>query len=82
MPGWWTSPAWDVILVGDSVALVLAGEATTIPATVDQMIYHGCSVRRGRAGGRRPSFLSYQVVDPEGSKTPPAGSSRRPARPR
>ena len=31
----------DVVLVGDSVAPVLAGEETTIPATVDQMIYHG-----------------------------------------
>src|SRR5882762_6919996 len=31
----------DVILVGDSVTTVLCGEQTTIPATLDQMIYHG-----------------------------------------
>ncbi len=37
----------DVVLVGDSVAPVLAGEETTIPATVEQMIYHGRIVRRG-----------------------------------
>jgi 3-methyl-2-oxobutanoate hydroxymethyltransferase len=37
----------DVILVGDSVTTVLCGEPTTIPATLDQMIYHGRIVRRG-----------------------------------
>src|SRR5438477_1999509 len=37
----------DVILVGDSVATVLGGEQTTIPATLDQMIYHGRIARRG-----------------------------------
>ena len=31
----------DCILVGDSVAMVVAGRASTIPATLDQMVYHG-----------------------------------------
>jgi 3-methyl-2-oxobutanoate hydroxymethyltransferase len=36
----------DCILVGDSVAMVVAGRASTIPATLDQMIYHGEIVSR------------------------------------
>lgn len=34
----------DVILVGDSASNVMAGNATTLPITLDQMIYHGTSV--------------------------------------
>lgn len=34
----------DVILVGDSASNVMAGNATTLPITLDQMIYHGRSV--------------------------------------
>ncbi len=36
----------DVILVGDSAANVMAGYTTTLPITLDQMIYHGRSVTR------------------------------------
>jgi 3-methyl-2-oxobutanoate hydroxymethyltransferase len=54
----------DVLLVGDSVNQVLAGQETTLSATLDQMIYHAASVRRG---ARRAlvfvdlPFLTYQV---------------------
>ena len=54
----------DVLLVGDSVNQVLAGQETTLSATLDQMIYHAASVRRG---ARRVlvfvdlPFLTYQV---------------------
>ena len=34
----------DVILVGDSASNVMAGKITTLPMTLDQMIYHGVSV--------------------------------------
>ena len=34
----------DVILVGDSASNVMAGNITTLPITLDQMIYHGPSV--------------------------------------
>ena len=34
----------DVILVGDSASNVMAGNETTLPITLDQMIYHGKSV--------------------------------------
>ena len=37
----------DVILVGDSASNVMAGNVTTLPITLDQMIYHGKSVVRG-----------------------------------
>ncbi|WP_294079761.1 3-methyl-2-oxobutanoate hydroxymethyltransferase [Proteiniphilum sp. UBA5384] len=37
----------DVILVGDSASNVMAGNTTTLPITVDQMIYHGKSVMNG-----------------------------------
>ena len=36
----------DIILVGDSASNVMAGNITTLPMTLDQMIYHGCSVMR------------------------------------
>lgn len=34
----------DVLLVGDSASNVMAGNITTLPMTLDQMIYHGASV--------------------------------------
>ena len=37
----------DVILVGDSASNVMAGNETTLPITLDQMIYHASSVIRG-----------------------------------
>jgi 3-methyl-2-oxobutanoate hydroxymethyltransferase len=54
----------DVMLIGDSVATVMQGRDTTIPVTMDQMVYHCELVSRGceRAllVGDLP-FLSYQV---------------------
>ena len=37
----------DVILVGDSASNVMAGNVTTLPITLDQLIYHGESVVKG-----------------------------------
>src|SRR5678816_1886332 len=37
----------DIILVGDSASNVMAGHETTLPITLEQMIYHACSVIRG-----------------------------------
>jgi len=58
----------DLLLVGDSVNEVLAGRASTLSATLDQMIYHAASVRRGAT--RTPivvdlPFLTYQVTPEE-----------------
>ena len=37
----------DILLVGDSASNVMAGHETTLPITLDQMIYHAASVVRG-----------------------------------
>jgi 3-methyl-2-oxobutanoate hydroxymethyltransferase len=54
----------DVLLVGDSVATVVQGHDTTVPVTMDQMVYHTQLVVRGTQRalvvGDLP-FLSYQV---------------------
>lgn len=45
----------EIILVGDSGARVFAGHETTLPITLEEMIYHRRAVRRGvkrAAGGR------------------------------
>ncbi|MBE0433423.1 3-methyl-2-oxobutanoate hydroxymethyltransferase [candidate division WOR-3 bacterium] len=54
----------DVILVGDSAANVFAGEKTTLPITMEQMLYHTKVVVRGVKNGMvigDMPFLSYQV---------------------
>ncbi|OGH04722.1 MAG: 3-methyl-2-oxobutanoate hydroxymethyltransferase [Candidatus Lambdaproteobacteria bacterium RIFOXYD1_FULL_56_27] len=54
----------DVILVGDSLGMVVAGLENTLAVTLDQMIYHCSLVARGAKSsllvGDMP-FLSYQV---------------------
>jgi 3-methyl-2-oxobutanoate hydroxymethyltransferase len=54
----------DMVLVGDSAAMVVYGLPGTVPMTMDQMVRHSQSVRRGAPGtfviGDMP-FLSYQV---------------------
>lgn len=37
----------EIILVGDSLGMVVQGKETTIPVTVDEMIYHASAVKRG-----------------------------------
>jgi 3-methyl-2-oxobutanoate hydroxymethyltransferase len=53
----------DAILVGDSAAMVFAGHETTLPITMDEMLYHTHAVTRGARGafviGDMP-FLSFQ----------------------
>jgi 3-methyl-2-oxobutanoate hydroxymethyltransferase len=54
----------DVILVGDSVGPVLAGMPSTVPVTLNQMIYHGRAVQRGTRHALVVidlPFLSYQI---------------------
>jgi 3-methyl-2-oxobutanoate hydroxymethyltransferase len=53
----------DAILVGDSAGMVYAGYDTTLPVTMDEMLYHTRSVVRGARGAfviADMPFLSYQ----------------------
>lgn len=61
----------DGILIGDSASNVMAGNATTLPMTVDQMIYHARSVVRGVKRALvvcDMPFGSYQIDRHEGVK--------------
>ena len=58
----------DVILVGDSAAMTIQGRHTTVPVTLDQMLYHSQvvakAVNRALVVGDLP-FMSYQVNSDE-----------------
>lgn len=68
----YTSARWaeaagvDVCVVGDSLAMVAHGHASTIPATMDMMVMHAQAVRRGAPNtfvlGCMP-YQSYNTVD-------------------
>ena len=54
----------DIILVGDSLAMVAHGHDTTLPVTMEEMIMHTCAVRRGCHNALLVAdmpFMSYQV---------------------
>ena len=51
----------DIILVGDSASNVMAGHETTLPITLDQMIYHASSVVRGAKSVGRCGFAVWDV---------------------
>jgi len=56
----------DIVLVGDSLGNVVAGFESTLPVTVDQMIYHGSAVRRGVSRALLVvdmPFMSYQASE-------------------
>jgi len=56
----------DIVLVGDSLGNVVAGFDTTLPVTLEQMIYHGQAVRRGVKRSLLVvdmPFLSYQASE-------------------
>ena len=65
----------DVVLVGDSLGMVVQGHDSTLPVTLEHMIYHSAAVRRGlaRSSGRAHlvgdmSFGSYQASADEAVK--------------
>src|SRR5215467_4140210 len=59
----------DVILVGDSVAMVMLGYENTLSVTMDEMLHHVRAVRRGVKHGMLVADLpygSFQVSNEEG----------------
>ena len=61
----------DIILVGDSAGMVIAGHETTLPITLDEMIFMTQNVRRGVKKALLVAdmpFLSYQTSITEGIK--------------
>lgn len=58
----------DVILVGDSVGMVYAGQETTIPVTIEEIIYHTKAVKKSVKNSLLVAdmpFMSYQVNSEE-----------------
>lgn len=56
----------DVILVGDSLGMVVQGEESTLPVTVDQMVYHSRCVAQGKQRAFLVTdlpFMSYATAD-------------------
>ncbi|MEO5511346.1 MAG: 3-methyl-2-oxobutanoate hydroxymethyltransferase [Longimicrobiales bacterium] len=58
----------DLVLVGDSVGQVIAGHESTLPVTIEDMIYHGRAVRRAVKRAFvvvDMPFLSFQITPEE-----------------
>jgi 3-methyl-2-oxobutanoate hydroxymethyltransferase len=56
----------DVILVGDSLGMVVQGQESTLPVTVDEMVYHSRCVARGKQRAFLVAdlpFMSYSTAD-------------------
>jgi 3-methyl-2-oxobutanoate hydroxymethyltransferase len=54
----------DIVLVGDSLGMVVQGQANTLSVTLDEMVYHGRAVARGVASAHITvdlPFMSYQA---------------------
>jgi 3-methyl-2-oxobutanoate hydroxymethyltransferase len=61
----------DVVLVGDSVGMVLQGESSTLPVTLDEMVYHSRIVSRGVRRAHLVAdlpFMSYQASIEDGMR--------------
>jgi 3-methyl-2-oxobutanoate hydroxymethyltransferase len=59
----------DVVLVGDSLGMVIQGHASTLPVTLDEMIYHTRAVTRGVGRAHVVAdmpFMSYQASIEDG----------------
>jgi 3-methyl-2-oxobutanoate hydroxymethyltransferase len=55
----------EVILVGDSLGMVIQGQDSTLPVTVDEMVYHGKCVARARSKAfliLDMPFMSYSTT--------------------
>ena len=58
----------DIKLIGDSLGMVMQGHETTLPVTIDDMVYHTACVARGNKYGlvlADMNFGSYLVNEDE-----------------
>jgi 3-methyl-2-oxobutanoate hydroxymethyltransferase len=51
----------DAILVGDSLGMVFQGHDSTLPVTLEHMLYHGAAVRRGLARSQGRAHLTVDM---------------------
>jgi 3-methyl-2-oxobutanoate hydroxymethyltransferase len=51
----------DIVLVGDSLGMVVQGHGSTLPVTVDDMVYHTASVARGLSHALLVADLPFQA---------------------
>src|SRR5262245_43910085 len=59
----------DVVLVGDSLGMVVQGQSSTLPVTLEDMIYHARAVARGLSRAHLVvdmPFMSYQASIEDG----------------
>jgi len=59
----------DIVLVGDSLGMVVQGHGSTLPVTVDEMVYHTRNAARGVASAHLVAdmpFMSYQASVEDG----------------
>ncbi|HEY9763875.1 MAG TPA: 3-methyl-2-oxobutanoate hydroxymethyltransferase [Trichocoleus sp.] len=62
----------DIVLVGDSLAMVALGHETTLPLTLDELLHHTRAVRRGVQRALVVAdlpFLSYQISPEEAMRS-------------
>jgi 3-methyl-2-oxobutanoate hydroxymethyltransferase len=60
------SAGMDILLVGDSLGMVIQGQSSTLPVTLDDVIYHTRCVSRGASNALVVAdmpFLSYQISE-------------------
>lgn len=56
----------DILLVGDSLGMVIQGQTSTLPVTIDEVVYHSRCVSRGASRALVVAdmpFLSYQISE-------------------
>ena len=77
---WAEAAGVDLVLVGDSLAMVSLGHSTTLPVSLEAMLHHAAAVER--AWPTRPWFVTcpFSVINAALTRPwpPPAGSSRKP----
>jgi 3-methyl-2-oxobutanoate hydroxymethyltransferase len=62
----------DVVLVGDTLGMVIQGQSSTLPVTVDDIVYHGRAVARGLSRAHLVldlPFMSYQASVEDGMRS-------------